>query len=131
MTAIPESHRALLDAPVGVLATIGRDGFPQVTALWFLYDEGEGAVRFSLNTSRQKTKNLRACPEASFLVIDPASPYRTIEIRGRAELHPDDDYAVADAVGRKYGADFRTLDRPGEQRLAVTLRPTKVNTWGQ
>ncbi len=131
MTAIPESHRALLDAPVGVLATIGPDGFPQVTALWFLYDEGEGAVRFSLNAARQKTKNLRARPEASFLVIDPASPYRTLEIRGRAELHPDDDYAVADEVGRKYGADFRTMDRPGEQRVAVTLRPTKVNTWGE
>ncbi len=131
MTAIPESHRALLDAPVGVLATIGPDGFPQVTALWFLYDEGEGAVRFSLNAARQKTKNLRARPEASFLVIDPASPYRTLEIRGRAELQPDDDYAVADKVGRKYGADLRAMDRPGEQRLAVTLRPTKVNTWGQ
>jgi PPOX class probable F420-dependent enzyme len=131
MTAIPESHRALLDAPVGVLATVGPDGFPQATAVWFLYDEGEGAVRFSLNTARQKTKNLRARPEASFLVIDPANPYRTIELRGRAELRPDDDYAVADEVGRKYGADLRAMDGPGGQRVAVMLRPTKVNTYGQ
>jgi PPOX class probable F420-dependent enzyme len=128
---IPASHRALLDAPVGVLATIGPDGFPQVTALWFLYDETDGAVRFSLNTTRQKTKNLRARPEASFLVLDPATPYRTLEIRGRAELQPDDDYAFADRVGKKYGADLRQIDKPGERRVVVTLRPAKVNTWGR
>jgi PPOX class probable F420-dependent enzyme len=114
-----------------VLATIGPDGFPQVTALWFLYDEADSAVRFSLNTSRQKTKNLRARPEASFLVLDPATPYRTLEIRGRAELQPDDDYTFADLVGKKYGADLRQIDKPGERRVVVTLRPAKVNTWGQ
>ncbi len=128
---IPASHRGLLDAPVGVLATIGPDGLPQVTATWFLYDEGEGVVRFSLNTARQKVKNLRGRPEASFLVLDPASPYRTIELRGRAEVRPDDDYAVADQVGQKYGADVRSMDGPGERRVAVTLHPTKVNTWGE
>ena len=128
---IPPSHRALLDAPVGVLATIGPDGFPQVTALWFLYDEAEGVVRFSLNTTRQKTRNLRAHPEVAFLVIDPANPYRTIELRGRAELQPDDAYAFADRVGNKYGADLRQMDRPGEQRVVVTLRPLKVNTYGE
>lgn len=128
---IPASHRALLDAPVGVLATIGADGFPQVTALWFLYDEADGTVRFSLNTSRQKTKNLRARPDASFLVIDPATPYRTLEIRGRAEIQPDDEYTFADQVGKKYGANLRQMDKPGERRVVVTLRPAKVNTWGQ
>jgi PPOX class probable F420-dependent enzyme len=129
--AIPASHRALLDAPVGVLATIGPDGFPQVTALWFLYDEADGSVCFSLNTARQKTKNLRRRPEASFLVLDPANPYRTIEIRGRAQVQPDDDYAFADRVGQKYGVDLRRIDKPGERRVVVTLRPEKVNTWGK
>jgi PPOX class probable F420-dependent enzyme len=89
MPAIPDSHRSLLDAPVGELATIGPDGLPQVTALWFLFDPGEGLVRFSLNTARQKVKNLSARPVASFLVLDPASPYRTLELRGRVEIQPD------------------------------------------
>lgn len=128
---IPTSHRALCDAPVGVLATIGPDGVPQVSALWFLYDEAEGVVRFSLNTMRQKTKNLRARPEAAFMVIDPANPYRTLELRGRAELQPDDSYAFADQVGKKYGADLRQMDTPGQQRVVVTLRPSKVNTYGE
>ena len=130
MTEIPASHRALLDGPVGVLAAVGKDGYPQVTALWFLYDEADGDVHFSLNARRQKSKNLRAHPEASFLVVDPANPYRTIELRGKTRLEPDDDYAFADRLGKKYGADLRELDNLGGERLAVTLRPNKVNTWG-
>jgi PPOX class probable F420-dependent enzyme len=129
--SVPASHRPLLDAPVGVLATLGPKGVPQVTALWFLYDERDGAVRFSLNTARQKTRNLGKRPEASFLVIDPGNPYKTIELRGRAKIESDDDYAFADQVGKKYGANFREVDRPGEKRVKVTLRPAKVNTWGE
>ena len=131
MPTIPATHRSLLDAPVGVLATIGPDGLPQVTALWFLFDDADGDVRFSLNTSRQKVKNLRARPQASLLVLDPANPYLTVELRGRVEIEPDDDYVLADQVGNKYGADLRSMDRPGEKRVMVTLHPTKVNIWGQ
>ena len=129
--AVPESHRGLLEAPVGALATVGADRFPQVTAVWFVWDEEEGVVRFSLNTARQKVRNLRARPEASFLILDPASPYKTVELRGRVEMEPDDDYAFASQVAKKYGgADLKAMDGPGQTRVKVTLRPTKVNTWG-
>ena len=117
---------------MGVLATVGKDGFPQVTAVWFLWDEEERVVRFSLNTTRQKVKNLRARPEASFLVLDPASPYKTLELRGRVEIEADDNYSFANRVGKKYDvADMRSIDRRGETRVKVTLRPEKVNTWGE
>ena len=131
MTTIPASHRALLDGPVGVLGTIGPDGLPQVTAVWFLFDDDDELIRFSLNTSRQKVKNLRARPRASFLAIDPANPYRTLELRGHADVQPDDDYTFADRVGKKYGADLRTMDQPGDKRVVVTLHPDRVNTWGE
>src|SRR5687767_6890318 len=129
---VPESHRGLLEAPVGALATTGEDGYPHVTAVWFLWDEAEGVVRFSLNTARQKVKNLRKRPEASFLILDPASPYKTVELRGRVELEADDDYAFASRVGKKYGgADLKAMDGPGQTRVRATLRPVKVNTWGE
>ena len=127
MLDIPASHRDLLNIDVAVLATLGRDGFPQVTATWFL-STGD-ALKLSLNTSRQKVKNLRRHPECSLLLVDPASPYRTVEIRARAELTPDPDYAFADQLGQKYNADLRSRDRPGEQRVMVTLQPVKVNIW--
>jgi PPOX class probable F420-dependent enzyme len=126
LPTVPESHRDLLRAPVATLATVGRDGYPQVTALWFLLDE-DGQVKLSLNTTRQKLKNLRAHPECTLFILDLANPARTLEIRARAELSPDPDYAFADKLGRKYGADLRRMDRPGEGRVVVILRPIKIN----
>ncbi|HEX8217981.1 MAG TPA: PPOX class F420-dependent oxidoreductase [Chloroflexia bacterium] len=135
-TQIPESHKDLLSAPVAVLATSGADGFPQVSALWFLYDDngsdsGDGALRLSLNSTRQKVKNMQETPQVTLFILDPANPYRTLEIRARAELSPDTGGEFAMRLGHKYGGvDVRSNDRPGETRLVVTLRPVKVNTWG-
>ena len=129
MPEIPASHRDLLNAPVAMLGTLGPDGFPQVTALWFLVVDGQ--IKISLNTSRQKVKNLRAHPECSFFLLDPANPYRTLEIRARAHMADDPDKAFAKSLMTKYGDyDVTTTDRAGEQRVIVTLEPVKVNTWG-
>lgn len=127
--AVPASHRDLLQNDVAILATIGPNGYPQVTALWFLADD-EGVVRLSLNTSRQKVRNLQKHPECSLFLQDRANPYRTLEIRARAEIQPDPDYAFAGKVGQKHHADLRQNDRPGESRVVVTLHPVKYNTYG-
>ena len=121
---IPESHRDLLDSPVATLATIGRDGRPQVSEVWFLA-EGDSVV-ISLNRTRQKTRNLERNPACNLFILDLANPYRYLELRGDAEIVPDPDYAVADRVGAKYGADLRTRDQPGETCVAVTVRPTRA-----
>jgi PPOX class probable F420-dependent enzyme len=125
MTTVPDSHRDLLSAQFGTLATIGPDGRPQQTEVWFAA-EGD-TVSISLNTSRQKTRNLRASPAVSFLILDLANPYRYLEIRGDAEITPDDGYVFADKVGDKYGSDLRAHDQPGESRVVVTIRPARVN----
>lgn len=130
MAQIPESHRGLLEScQIVVLATVGPDGFPQTSAVWFALDSS-GMPIMSLNTTRQKVKNLRRHPECSLLFIDPATPYRTLEIRARAEMQPDPNYETAGLVGAKYQADLRTRDKPGESRVAVRFTPTKINTWG-
>ena len=126
MPGIPESHRDLLDAQVATLATIGPDGRPQLSEVWFLAEDDE--VKFSLNTTRQKTRNLMHRPEATVFILDLANPYRYLEIRGDAEVVPDDDYTFAAKVGAKFGGtDLRTRDQPGENRVAVTIHPVRVN----
>ena len=131
LQAIPASHRDLVDNnQVAIVATVGPDGVPQVTASWFLAEE-DGTVRMSLNTTRQKVKNLMRRPESTLFFIDPANPYRTLEIRAQAKIEDDSDYVFADRVGAKYGgADVRTMDQPGETRVVVTFVPVKVNTFG-
>jgi PPOX class probable F420-dependent enzyme len=128
MPTIPDSHRDLLTLPVVTLGTIDPDGRPQLTEVWFLAEDGE--VKLSLNTSRQKVQNLQRDPRCSVLLLDLANPYRYVELRGDAVITPDDDYAFADRVGEKYGTDLRENDRPGETRVVVTVRPTRVHTWG-
>src|SRR5580693_1849926 len=128
MPAIPPSHRDLLDGQVATLGTIGPDGRPQLSGIWFLAD-GD-TVKLSLNTARQKVKNLQANPGASLLILDPANPYRYLELRGDAEISPDPDYAFADLVGAKYGSDLRDRDNPGDTRVVVTIIPARVIAWG-
>ncbi len=124
-TTIPESHHDLLAADVATLATVGANGIPQQTVVWFLHEDG--ALKLSLNTSRRKTRNLSKRPQCSLLILDPAVAQRYLEVRGTVTLEPDDDYAFARRVGAKYGgADLSEHDGPGEGRVIVTIKPTNV-----
>jgi PPOX class probable F420-dependent enzyme len=125
MPAIPPTHRDLLDGQVATLATVGPDGRPQVSEVWFLA-EGD-TVSLSLNTARQKTKNLMANPAVNLFLLDLAVPYRYLELRGDAQITPDDDYVFAEKVGAKYSANVRNMDKPGETRVKVTISPVRVN----
>jgi PPOX class probable F420-dependent enzyme len=125
MPQIPASHRNLLDGQFATLGTVGSDGRPQLSEVWFLAD-GE-TIGISLNTARQKTRNLMANPAVCVFLLDLANPYRYLEIRGDAEISPDEDYSFADRVGAKYGADLREHDQPGQARVVVTIRPVRVN----
>jgi len=125
MTDFPDTHRDLLDGQFASLATIGRNGFPQVTELWFLHDEGE--LKLSLNSTRLKTRNLRRDPKVSLMLLDLEVPYRYLEVRGNARVEPDDDYEFAGKLGAKYGgADVKEHDQPGESRVVVTIEPVNV-----
>jgi PPOX class probable F420-dependent enzyme len=125
MTTFPDSHKDLLDAQVATLATLGADGGPQLTEVWFLADDRE--LKLSLNTGRVKTRNLQQRPQCSLFILDVSNPYRYVDVRGTAEIQPDDDYAFATKVGAKYGgADLREHDAPGESRVVVTIKPSKV-----
>lgn len=125
MTKIPQSHRDLLDKDVAVLATVGDDGLPQQSAVWFVAD-GD-TISISLNNSRQKTKNLTRDPVCDLLILDRENPYRYLEVRGRAIVEPDPDYGFARRVEKKYNAKLAAHDQKGDSRVWVTIQPTKVN----
>jgi PPOX class probable F420-dependent enzyme len=127
LTAIPVSHRDLLEGQFATLATVGADRRPQLSEVWFL--AADDTIGLSLNTARQKTKNLTANPAVNLFLLDLANPFRYLEIRGDAEITSDDDYVFADLLGAKYGADLRQQDKPGETRVKVTVRPVRIRAW--
>jgi PPOX class probable F420-dependent enzyme len=120
----PAQFHDLLDAQFATLATLGKDGGPQLTEVWFLHEDGK--VKISLNDSRLKTKNLRARPQCSLFILDLANPFRYVDVRGTAAFEPDDDYEFAERVGAKYGADLRDHDGPDDKRVVVTIEPANV-----
>ena len=124
MIDVPDSHQDLLESSVASLATIGPDGRPQLTEVWFLYDEG--SVALSLNSSRQKTKNLVARPQCSLLILDLDVPQRYLELRGDVEVTADDGSFV-EKVGKNYRDDLRAYDQPGDERVVVRIVPKKIN----
>jgi len=123
---LPESHRDLLDSQsVGILSTITPAGLIQSTAIWFLVDEGQ--VKISISSARKKLRNLQDNPVATFFLLDPANPFRFVEVRGTVTLQPDTDFSFRAKVGAKYGTDVANFDQPGDTRQVVTLQATTVN----
>jgi PPOX class probable F420-dependent enzyme len=126
---IPESHRDLLEStdPVA-LATVGATGHPQVTAIWVILD-GDNVVT-SLAGGRQKLKNLIAHPQATVFAIDPANPYRTLEVRGDVTIEPDPELETLKQVLAAYGTDLARFPGSLDGRVTITLRPTRVVAQG-
>lgn len=127
MTAFPDSHLDLLDGPhTAVITTIGPDARPQASAVWFLR-RGD-VIEVSITTERQKYRNLVARPGVGLFVLDPTNPQRYIEVRGDAEITPDPDKDLVRAVVEKHGVDPEPYLRRVEDRVVVTIRPTRVVT---
>jgi uncharacterized protein len=72
---------------LGVLATIKRDGRPQLSNVSYHFDPRGMAIQVSITEPRAKTRNLRRDPRASILVsADDGWSYAVAE--GTAELSP-------------------------------------------
>jgi uncharacterized protein len=72
---------------LGVLATIKRDGRPQLSNVSYHFDKRATAIEVSITEPRAKTRNLRRDPRASILVSsDDGWSYAVAE--GDAELSP-------------------------------------------
>jgi PPOX class probable F420-dependent enzyme len=121
---------------LGVLATLKRDGRPQLSNVVYSFDRGAGLIRVSVTDGRAKTANLRRDPRASFHVSsEDGWAYAVAE--ARAELTPvaerPDDPTVEELVGLYRAVqgehpdwgDFRRA-MVAERRLVLRLHVERV-----
>jgi PPOX class probable F420-dependent enzyme len=128
---IPSNFRDLFEKKAfGHLATVMKDGTPQVTPVWCDFD-GQ-YVRVNSALGRVKDKNMRRNPNVAIALVDPDNPYRYVAVKGKVEQITQegaDDHI--DALARKYlGKDKYPGRRPGEVRVIYKIRPERATTMG-
>ena len=123
-----------LDVPAR-LATLDRKGFPHITPLWFVWEDG--AFFMTSIVDRPHLHRLATNPRAGLCVdveeperADGQRPNRQIRAIGDATLFADnrgewtrritEKYVRGEAAGDVVGA------RTADERAVICLRPTKV-----
>ena len=123
------------------VASLGRDGAPHLTTLFYVVLDGR--IAFWTYARSQKIRNLERDPRISLLVEDGEDYFelRGVSIRGTAELVRDLDAVreVGTAVAlRMIGADApdalgdvgtAEVERQAAKRVAVVVTPTRTASW--
>jgi len=121
-----------------VRGTIGPDGAPHLTTLFYFVQDGK--VAFWTYASSQKIKNLQRDPRIT-LLIESGDDYfelRGVTIHGKAELVTEEDeirkIGTAVAAVMAKGVDLgdfgrEQVERQVKKRYGVVVTPTKVASW--
>jgi len=121
------------------VATIGPDGAPHLTTLFYVLDDA-GRITFWTYGASQKVINLRRDPRVSVLVEDGTdyAELRGVSITGTARLVEEYDEIRAIGAGvmarMTGGADLgelggQVLDKQATKRVGVVIEPGRVASW--
>jgi PPOX class probable F420-dependent enzyme len=120
----------------GTLATIGRDGQPHLTAMWYGVVDGE--IWFETKAKSQKAVNLRRNPRITFLLEDGDTydTLRGVSFEGAAEIVDDPEavFRVGVSVWERYTGPYTEEVKPAvdmmmNNRIAVRLVINKTRSW--
>lgn len=124
---IDERYHDLLTKPIIMaLATTLSDGTPQVTPVWFSYEDGY--ICFNTAVGRVKDKAIKARPYVAVTIVDPQNGQRYLAIRGPVEVI--DDPAVGrqhiNELNAKYRGDPVFPGPANQQRVKFRMAPEHV-----
>ena len=129
---IPEKYLDLLTTKpeLAHLSTLMSDGRPQVTPIWFSYEQG----LIVLNSARGRVKdnNMRARPHVALSIVDSQNAFRYLQIMGTVvEVSEQDADEHIDQLAQKYlGKPRYPWRQPGEVRVIYRIRPDRVQASG-
>jgi len=132
MAWIPENYLDLLNDETrafGYLATLMKDGSPQLTPVWFNTD----GIHILINstTDRVKDHNMRRDGRVAFLIADPKNPYRYIQIRGKVvDITTEGARQHIDALVKKYRGVNKYVGRSDDEvRVKYKILPKKISVY--
>ena len=133
-----EIEQFLTDNMKVQVATIGPDGAPHLSTLYYVLDDG--LIAFWTYGRSQKIVNLRRDPRITCLVEDGDDYFelRGVSIQGKARLveEYDDIRALGARVAKRMAGDVdlgdfgdEIVDKQARKRVGVVVEPIKVATW--
>ncbi|HVB83005.1 MAG TPA: PPOX class F420-dependent oxidoreductase [Candidatus Binataceae bacterium] len=126
MAAIPEQYLDLLSPgkkSFAHLATLMKDGSPQVTPVWMDYTDG--MIRVNTARGRVKDRNLKVGSRVALSISDPDNPYRYVQVRGKVVKETEQGAdAHIDSLAKKYmGVDSYPYRNAAEKRVIYFIEP--------
>ena len=108
------------------IATLMKDGSPQLSPVWANYEDGHVLVNTA--EGRIKHKNVLRDPRVAISVVSKDNPLDMTTIRGTVvEMIPDYDYKHADKLTKQYmGRDHYPFKRKDEKRIIFKIKPERV-----
>jgi PPOX class probable F420-dependent enzyme len=109
------------------LATVMKDGSPQLTPIWYIYEDGKLIV--NTTTDRVKYRNIKRNPRVAF-VVDDGYPY--ITIRGTARIANErDPKRDIEALAIRYTGEEKGKKAARERfwkmdRVSIEIVPERV-----
>lgn len=123
--------RGFLSQPrVARLATVRPDGTPQITPMWFLFENR--TIYMSTRTGAGKVTHIRRNPNVAAVVDVMEAPYRNkvVELEGTAEIETEDVTELTAKIRRKYvGAQSaQGLGGSDTGRVILKFSPRKIRS---
>ena len=120
------------------IATIGPDGAPHLTTLFYVVEDGR--IAFWTYGASQKVVNLRRDPRITCLVEDGEDYFelRGVSIQGRARLveEYDDIRTLGAKVAKRMAGDMdlgefgdEIVEKQARKRVGIVVEPVKVASW--
>ncbi len=115
---------------IGVLATVNRNGSPQISPIWYRYSEG----RITMSTTEEtlKCRNVRRDPRASLCVYSVPDGLEYVSLAGTASVAAGDaiwgeTQAIVDLYELPEQAQRRMARLRSQNRVIITLVPEKID----
>lgn len=120
--------------PLGVVGTSRRDGWPNLTPVWFRWDGT--SVKIWTTDTRQWVRNAKRDPRVAFSVQTFEPPYPAVVIRGLATVSGDDPAVVDEirAITERYVRREQVeayIDDWPALRTIVTITPERIISWAE
>jgi len=109
------------------VATLMKDGWPQITPTWV--DIEDGKILVNTAEGRLKQKNISRDDRIAISVADQNNPYHMVTVRGRVveQTNEGADEHV-DKLAKKYlGVAKYPLRSPNEKRVIIKIKPERIH----